>query len=315
MGKDSKNIQNIGLSGSAKLKSWYKGFHAYLLLERGLSKNSIEAYLSDISKLHEYLDQLDEHQSILKTEAEVIKNFLSEIDIQTMSPRSQARIISGLKCFFQYLVLENIRETNPMDWISSPKTNRLLPDTLSLIEINQILDQIDASKPDGLRNKAILETLYGSGLRVSELINLKLSDIHWESSFIKILGKGNKERLVPMSSVSSKFIRLYMENWRNQLSIQEEYQDILFLNKTGTSLSRVMIFKIIKTLTAKAGIQKQISPHTFRHSFASHLIEGGADLRAVQEMLGHESILTTEIYTHLDRDFLRQTLNQYHPRS
>ena len=304
--KEGISIQNHSLS---------KGFLAYLRLERGLSGNTLQAYHQDLKKFQDYLGEMENPKSLVEVNPEDIQKFIQAIGEEKMNPRSQSRIISGLKSFFHYLILENLRVSSPMELISSPKIGRELPDTLSVEEINALMDQIDLSKPDGIRNKAIIETLYGSGLRVTELVNLKFSDIVWEIRFLKILGKGNKERLVPMSSSSYKYIHLYQENWRNHLTIQSGNQDFVFLNRRGTKLSRVMIFQIIKELAIKAGIKKSISPHTFRHSFASHLIEGGADLRAVQEMLGHESILTTEIYTHLDRDFLRQTLNQYHPRS
>lgn len=303
------------LSDELKSKSWYKGYRSYLRLERGLSINSIEAYLQDVEKLFLYLSGLENPKSILETELPDIKEFIRFITLENLSSRTQSRIISGLKSFFHYLIIENLIQTNPLSLISSPKLGRVLPDTLSIIEINALIEAIDKSKPDGLRNNAILETLYGSGLRVSELVNLKISEIYLDISFLKVLGKGQKERLVPMSSASLKMIDFYRTGWRTKIKIQKGQEDYLFLNRNGRSLSRVMIFKIIKDLALKAGIRKVISPHTFRHSFASHLIEGGADIRAVQEMLGHESITTTEIYTHLDRDFLRQTLIQFHPRS
>lgn len=302
-------------SDSIHTKSWYSGFKNYLMLERGLSRNSIQGYLSDLSKLYQYLMEKGDSGNILKLEAEDIKSFITNFASQELNPHSQSRMISGLKSFFQYLLLEKMITSNPMELISSPKIQRNLPDTLSFTEINSMLDQIDCSKPEGIRNKAIIETLYGSGLRVSELVNLKISELSLENSLVRVLGKGQKERWVPMSSTSIHFIQWYLDTWRKSIPIQQGYADYVFLNRRGKNLSRVMIFQIIKDLALKAGIQKTISPHTLRHSFASHLIEGGADLRAVQEMLGHESILTTEIYTHLDRDYLRQTLNQYHPRS
>jgi len=298
-----------------KTKSWFTGFRNYLLLERGLSKNTIQGYLADLTKLYHYLEENDSSISILKLQAQNIKQFIGYIAEKDLNPNSQSRLISALKSFFHYLLLERMIELNPMELIESPKIQRKLPDTLSLLEINKLIDQIDASKPDGIRNKAIIETLYGSGLRVSELVNLKITDIYLENSLLRVMGKGQKERWVPMSATSIKFIEMYLETWRKELKIQNGFGDFVFLNRRGKNLSRVMIFQIIKDLANKAGIEKVISPHTLRHSFASHLIEGGADLRAVQEMLGHESILTTEIYTHLDRDYLRQTLNQYHPRS
>jgi integrase/recombinase XerD len=305
----------MGSVDPIKTKSWYSGFRNYLLLERGLSKNSIQAYMADISKLYYFLEEREPKISILNLEPDDIKNFISQLAEGDLNPHSQSRLISGLKSFFQFLILEKWIQANPMELISSPKIQRQLPDTLSVLEINSMISQIDLSKPEGLRNQAIVETLYGSGLRVSELVNLKISDISLENAIMRILGKGKKERLVPMSSTSIKLISSYFETWRRQLSIQNGFEDYVFLNRRGKNLSRIMIFQIIKDLALKAGIRKIISPHTLRHSFASHLIEGGADLRAVQEMLGHESILTTEIYTHLDRDFLRQTLNQFHPRN
>jgi integrase/recombinase XerD len=232
-----------------------------------------------------------------------------------MSAHSQARIISGIKSFYKYLLLENILNHNPTELIEAPKLGRKLPDTLSLEEINKIIEAIDLSTPEGQRNKAILETLYSCGLRVSELVNLKISNLYFNDEFIKVVGKGDKERLVPIGSVAIKQINIYKNEIRSNLAVKKEHEDVLFLNRRGSKLSRVMVFTIIKQLAFKIGLKKHISPHTFRHSFATHLIEGGADLRAVQEMLGHESITTTEIYTHLDRDYLRQAIIQFHPRS
>ncbi len=295
--------------------SWYKSYSGYLRLEKGLSPNSIEAYLHDISSLYIFLKAKHPNTHINETKAEDIKDFINHLYEKKTHGRSQARKISSLKSYFHYMVLENNLKANPMDLVASPKINRSLPDTLSFHEINRILDAIDLSKPEGIRNKAILETLYGSGLRVSELVNLKLSDIDFLGEYLKVVGKGNKERLVPMSQNSLKLISEYVKNIRNQQKIEESSRDYVFLNRRGHYLSRIYIFQTLKDLAKKAGITKKISPHTFRHSFASHLIEGGADLRAVQTMLGHESILTTEIYTHLDRDYLRQVLNQFHPRS
>ncbi len=232
-----------------------------------------------------------------------------------MNERTQARVLSGIKSFFKYMLLEDLISDDPTELVEGPKIGRKLPETLSIEEINQLLDAIDLSKPEGLRNRAMLETLYGSGLRVTELTTLKISDIFEDDGFLKIVGKGDKERLVPLGSVALKHITIYKENVRPHLDIKDEYVDTLFLNKRGSGLSRVMVFKIIKALAVAIGLKKNISPHTFRHSFATHLIEGGADLRAVQEMLGHESITTTEIYTHLDRDYLRTEIIQFHPRS
>jgi integrase/recombinase XerD len=244
-----------------------------------------------------------------------LKDFLVWVNELGMTSPTQARVLSGLKAFFKYLVLENKIRLDPSALLESPKTSRKLPDTLNIIEINKLIDSCDLSKPEGMRNKAMLETLYGSGLRVSELTSLKISNLYLDIEFIKILGKGNKERLVPIGSEAIKFLKIYFHEIRVHIPIKAGKEDFVFLNRRGNPLSRVMVFLIIKDLAKKAGISKSISPHTFRHSFATHLIEGGADLRAVQEMLGHESITTTEIYTHLDRDYLRETIVQYHPRS
>uniref|UniRef100_UPI00404B4F41 site-specific tyrosine recombinase n=1 Tax=Daejeonella sp. TaxID=2805397 RepID=UPI00404B4F41 len=244
-----------------------------------------------------------------------LKDFLVWVNKLGMLPPTQARVLSGLKAFFKYLVLENLIPIDPSALLESPKTSRKLPDTLNILEINSMIDSVDLSKPEGMRNKAMLEILYGCGLRVSELTGLKISNLYLDIDFIKILGKGNKERLVPIGSDAIKFLRLFMNEIRIHIAVKPGKEDFVFLNKRGNPISRVMVFLIIKDLADKAGIKKNISPHTFRHSFATHLIEGGADLRAVQEMLGHESITTTEIYTHLDRDYLRETIIQFHPRS
>ena len=290
-----------------------KGFKAYLRLEKSLSDNSVEAYLRDIDKLTQYFEQ----NSLLKKPAEIVlkdlQHFVKWIAELGMTSSSQARTISGIKAFYKYCQLENISQKDPTALLEAPKLKRLLPDTLSVEEIEEILAQIDLSKPEGGRNKAILETMYSCGLRVSEAVNLKISQLYPDVGFIRVIGKGNKERLVPIGSSAIKYISIYKNNIRTQIQPTAGNEDILFLNKRGTLLSRVMIFLIIKDLAAKAGIKKTISPHTFRHSFATHLVENGADLRAVQEMLGHESITTTEIYTHLDREFLRKTLVDHHP--
>jgi integrase/recombinase XerD len=290
-----------------------KGFKAYLQLERSLSDNSIEAYLSDIEKLTAFL-QLT---SILKSPSELeladLQAFIKWIAELGMTQASQARIISGIRAFYKYSLLEDISRTDPTALLEAPKLKRQLPDVLSFSEIENIIAQIDLSTPEGGRNKAILETMYSCGLRVSEVVNLKLSQLFLDVGFIRVVGKGNKERLVPIGSSAIKYINIYRKNIRVHLPVQSGEEDILFLNRRGKRLTRVMIFLIIKDLVKKAGITKNISPHTFRHSFATHLVEGGADLRAVQEMLGHESITTTEIYTHLDREFLRKTLEQFHP--
>lgn len=290
-----------------------KGFKAYLQLERSLSDNSVEAYLADIEKLTTFL----QHTSTLKTPSELelsdLQAFIKWIAELGMTQTSQARIISGIRAFYKYCLLEDITQTDPTTLLEAPKLKRQLPDILSFEEIENIIAQIDLSTAEGGRNKAILETMYSCGLRVSEVVNLKLSQLFLDVGFIRVVGKGNKERLVPIGSSAIKYITIYRKNIRVHLPVQAGEEDILFLNRRGRRLTRVMIFLIIKELVKKAGITKNISPHTFRHSFATHLVEGGADLRAVQEMLGHESITTTEIYTHLDREFLRKTLEQFHP--
>ena len=292
-----------------------RGFKAYLKLERSLSANTIEAYLHDVDKLLQFFMSRNEEKRPEKVTITDLKDFLVWVNELGMIPPTQARVLSGLKAFFKYLVLENKMEIDPSALLESPKMTRKLPDTLNIIEINSLIDAIDLSKPEGMRNKAMLETLYGSGLRVSELTGLKISNLHLDIEFIKILGKGNKERLVPIGSEAIKFLRIFINDIRVHIPIKPGKEDFVFLNRRGSPISRVMVFLIIKDLAKKAGISKTISPHTFRHSFATHLIEGGADLRAVQEMLGHESITTTEIYTHLDRDYLRETIIHFHPRS
>ena len=293
--------------------SYKKGFKAYLQLEKSLSDNSVEAYLRDIDKLTQYLQEA----SSLKTPADIelkdLQHFTKWIAELGMTPSSQARIISGIKAFYKYCLLEHISRTDPTTLLEAPKLKRSLPDILSFDEIENIISQIDLSKPEGGRNKAILETMYSCGLRVSETVNLKISQLYLDVGFIRVIGKGDKERLVPIGNSAIHFISIYKNEIRVHTQPKHGNEDILFLNSRGTKLSRVMIFLIIKDLVRKAGIKKTVSPHTLRHSFATHLVEGGADLRAVQEMLGHESITTTEIYTHLDREFLRKTLEQFHP--
>jgi integrase/recombinase XerD len=279
-----------------------------------LSKNSIEAYLHDIEKLQEYLTISQQNILVDAIHLKTLQNFIHWIHELGMTATSQARIISGLKSFFNYLMLEDIIQSNPTELLEAPKTARKLPDTLAFEELEKLFDAIDMSTQEGTRNKAILETMYSCGLRVTELTELKMSNIYADVEFIKVIGKGNKERLVPIGASALKFIQIYVENIRAHIVPKKNAEDILFLNRRGGKLSRVMIFYIIKELTNKAGIQKNIHPHTLRHSFATHLVEGGANLRAVQEMLGHESITTTEIYTHLDRNFLKETLNTFHPR-
>ncbi len=296
-------------------QNYINGFKGYLKLEKSLANNSIEAYCHDIDKFSQYLELSQKNISPEQVTLTDLKEFIHWINDLGLSAKSQARLISGIKAFFKYLILEDIIRQNPAELLESPKVGRKLPDTLSIEEINNIINAIDLSTSEGTRNKAILETLYGCGLRVSEVINLRISNLYFAEGFIKIKGKGNKERLVPIGSTAIKYINIYLEKIRSHIEVKKESSDIVFLNKRGKGLSRVMIFLIIKNLANQIGLKKTISPHTFRHSFATHLIEGGADLRAVQEMLGHESITTTEIYTHLDRDYLRETILSFHPRS
>jgi integrase/recombinase XerD len=290
-----------------------KGFKAYLQLERSLSPNSIEAYLNDIEKLTSYLQSKSDLKNPSEVQLADLQKFVQWIAELGMTPTSQARIISGIRTFYKYCLLEDISSVDPTTLLEAPKLKRALPDVLSFDEIENIIAQIDLSTAEGTRNKAILETMYSCGLRVSETVNLKLSQLYLDVGFIRVIGKGNKERLVPIGDSAIKYINIYRSTIRVHQSIQPGEEDILFLNRRGKRLTRVMIFLIIKDLVKKAEIKKNISPHTFRHSFATHLVEGGADLRAVQEMLGHESITTTEIYTHLDREFLRKTLEKFHP--
>ena len=289
-----------------------KSYKAWLQLEKSLADNSVDAYLHDIDKLTTFLltKEIKSPDKVTLKDLELFVKWVAELG---MTASSQARIISGLRSFYKYCLLEKITATDPTVLLEAPKLKRILPDTLSFDEIEKIIDQIDLSTPEGGRNKAMLETLYSCGLRVSELVNLKMSCLYLDIGFIRVIGKGDKERLVPIGSDAIKFIKIYKEDIRVHISIKKDQEDILFLNRRGSKLSRVMIFLILKELAKKAGITKSISPHTFRHSFATHLVEGGADLRAVQEMLGHESITTTEIYTHLDREYLRDTLQQFHP--
>jgi integrase/recombinase XerD len=296
-------------------QSGLTGFKSYLRLERSLSANTVEAYMHDVQKLHQFFLSGSEEKELSTITSNDLKDFLIWVNELGMLPPTQARVLSGLKAFFKYLVLENLILIDPSALLESPKTSRKLPDTLNILEINSMIDAIDLSRQEGMRNKAMLEILYGCGLRVSELTGLKISNLYLDIDFIKILGKGNKERLVPIGSDAIKFLRLFINEIRIHIAVKPGKEDFVFLNKRGNPISRVMVFLIIKDLAEKAGIKKNISPHTFRHSFATHLIEGGADLRAVQEMLGHESITTTEIYTHLDRDYLRETIIQFHPRS
>lgn len=292
-----------------------QGFKDYLQLEKSLSGNSIEAYLRDVEKLKQYfLFKREANKSLRDITLRDLENFIVWLNEMGLDAKSQARIISGLKGFFKFLLMENITAENPAELLQSPKTIRTLPDTLSVQEIDKIVEAIPLNNKSGHRDKAIVETLYGCGLRVSEAVNLKLSNIFFDVDFVKVLGKGNKERLVPLGSTAKKEIELYLTERAHYPTVRGE-EDILFLNQRGKRLSRVYVFLMIKKYVEQAGIDKVISPHTFRHSFATHLIEGGADLRAVQEMLGHASITTTEIYTHLDRDFLRSEIQKFHPRA
>jgi integrase/recombinase XerD len=290
-----------------------KGFKSYLQLEKSLSDNSVEAYIHDLDKFIQFLLISNLEISPKEVELQHLENFLQWISKLGMTPSSQSRIISGLRNFYKYCLQEQISKTDPTALLEAPKLAKHLPDVLSFDEIERIINCIDVSTPEGARNKAIIETLYSCGLRVSELVNLRLSCLYFDVGYIRIIGKGDKERLVPVGSTAIKYINIYRENIRVHVPVIPGNEDIVFLNRRGRKLSRVMIFIIIKDLAKQAGITKKISPHTFRHSFATHLVEGGADLRAVQEMLGHESIITTEIYTHLNREYLRETLQQFHP--
>ncbi|RYY50462.1 MAG: site-specific tyrosine recombinase XerD [Chitinophagaceae bacterium] len=294
-------------------QAYKKGFKAWLQLEKSLSENSVAAYLHDIELLTSWLEMTGQQKTPATVELKDLEKFITYINGLSFSVASQARLISGLRSFFKYCQLEQITQTDPTLLLEAPKMQRKLPDTLAFAEIEAMINAIDQSTPEGGRNKAILETMYSCGLRVSEVVNLRLSCLFLDVGFIRVTGKGDKERLVPIGSDAIKYINIYRSQIRNNMVINAGEEDILFLNRRGRRLSRVMIFFIIKDLAGKAGIEKNISPHTFRHSFATHLVEGGADLRAVQEMLGHESITTTEIYTHLDREFLRTTLQQFHP--
>lgn len=289
-------------------------YRLYLRLERGLSDNSIQNYSLDVHKLIKFLDINNIKLSPLDISEETIQQFIYEM-ARSLNPRSRARLISGLRGFFNFLIFEDYRKGNPMDLIEAPKTGRKLPDVISTGEIDKLISAIDLGKAEGERNRAILETLYGCGLRVSELVNLQISDLFFEEGFIKVTGKGNKQRFVPVSPYTQKYINIYLKEIRLHLPIKKEATDTLFLNRRGNKLTRAMIFTIVKQLSKRAGIDKKISPHTFRHSFATHLLENGADLRAIQQMLGHESITTTEVYMHIDRKHLRQVIEQFHPRA
>ncbi|KGO84473.1 site-specific tyrosine recombinase XerD [Flavobacterium beibuense] len=298
------------------MKSWTKfitDYKSYLKIERGLSLNSVENYSLDINRLVRYLEGTAQDVSPLKITEETIQDFIYKM-AEELNPRSRARLISGLKSFFNYLVFEDYRKDSPMELIEVPKVGRKLPDTLSTDEIDDLIGAIDLSSNEGERNRAMLETLYSCGLRVSELVGLKISDLFFDEGFIKITGKGNKQRFVPIGNSTQKYINLYRDSMRNKLEVKKGHEDTLFLNRRGSGLTRAMVFTIIRRLAEAIGLNKTISPHTFRHSFATHLLENGADLRSIQLMMGHESITTTEVYMHLDRKFLNKILNTYHPR-
>jgi integrase/recombinase XerD len=295
-------------------KAYLQGFKSFLQLEKSLSDHSVDAYLHDVTKLFQFLDSHQKITGLQHIDRYCLQQFITWIHELGMTASSQARILSGLKAFFRYLILEDVIQQNPAELIESPKSKRTLPDTLSVEELDAMIQAIDLSTPEGTRNKAIVETMYSCGLRVSELTDLRLTYIYPNEGFVRVVGKGNKERLIPIGNTALHCIQLYAEAIRVHVLPKKGCEDILFLNRRGGKLSRVMIFYIIKDLALKSGLTKNIHPHTLRHSFATHLVEGGADLRAVQEMLGHESISTTEIYTHLDREFLRDTIERFHPR-
>ncbi|MEI6275518.1 MAG: site-specific tyrosine recombinase XerD [Prolixibacteraceae bacterium] len=292
-----------------------KGYETFLRLEKSLSQNSVSAYVNDINKLILFMEEYYPDTTPDAVKLLQLRKFVEWMNEKGVSPRTQSRTISGIKSFYKFLLIEEVTENDPTTLLESPKIGRKLPDVLTDEEINRLIESVDLNKPEGLRNKAILETLYSCGLRVSELVSLRMSNLHFEQEFLKISGKGEKERLVPISKHAIEDIKKYIIGYRKKLKIDKQSENILFLNRRGRKLSRVMIFTIIKNLATKIKLEKNISPHTFRHSFASALVQGGADLRAVQEMLGHESILTTEIYTHLDKEFLKETVNKFHPRA
>jgi len=295
--------------------SYIKQFGDYLKLERSLSDNSIQAYVRDVEKLNQFIELNYKGVSPLAITSKHLQGFLEFINELGMSTHSQARILSGLKAFYKYLLFEELLDKDPTSLIEGPKIGRKLPDTLEYLEIEKLLVAIDLSTPEGARSRAMIEVLYSSGLRVSELVELKIANVYYDLGFLRVVGKGNKERLVPIGREALKYLKIYLDQIRVHVPVKKGYESHVFLNNRGTKISRVTIFTTIKKLASLIGLKKSISPHTFRHSFATHLIEGGADLRAVQEMLGHESITTTEIYTHLDRDYLRQVIQEFHPRS
>lgn len=292
---------------------YIRGYKNYLQIEKSLSNNTVDAYYRDIIKLNDFFNNEQITKKINELSYQDFQNYLSHLNKQKINARSQSRVISSIRSFFKYLLLEKIVEENPSDLLENPKTGKKLPEFLTINEVDELVQQIDRSKADGERNLAIIEVLYGCGLRVTELIELKISEIYWKEGFIRVIGKGNKERLVPLGKIASKHLKVYLNEVRIHQKLNNEFIDHVFLNKNGKKLSRVMIFKIIKRLTELSGIKKNVSPHTLRHSFATHLVEGGADLRAVQEMLGHQSITTTEIYTHLDKNYLKQSILDHHP--
>ncbi len=295
-------------------QSSIKGFKSYLQIERSLSKNTVDAYMHDINLLTEFMAEKEYKTAPDKVSLEQLQEFIAWVHEKEVKDRSQARILSGVRAYYKFLVMEDMMDTNPTQLLEGPKLSRKLPDVLSYEEITAMINAIDLSTPEGMRNKAMLETLYGCGLRVSELVNLKISHLHLNLNYIKVTGKGDKERLVPIGGDAIKYINIYKNEVRPHVPVKKGFEDFLFLNRRGSKLSRVMVFMLIKQFAKEAGIKKKISPHTFRHSFATHLVEGGANLRAVQEMLGHASITTTEIYTHLDREYLRDTILRFHPR-
>ena len=292
---------------------YIRGYQNYLQIEKSLSKNTVDGYCRDIKKLNNFFNGNDDKKKIEDVNYQDFQNYLSYLNDLKINARSQSRVISSMRSFFKFLILEKIIKENPTELLENPKTGKKLPEFLTIEEIELLVNQIDRSKKEGERNLAIIEVLYGCGLRVTELIELKISEIYWEEGFIRIIGKGNKERLVPLGKIASKHLKIYLNEIRVQQKVKDLFVDHVFINKNGSKISRVMIFKIVKKLTEKAGIQKNISPHSLRHSFATHLVQGGADLRSVQEMLGHQSITTTEIYTHLDKNYLKQAILDHHP--
>ena len=292
---------------------YIRGYQNYLQIEKSLSKNTVDGYCRDIKKLNNFFNGNDDKKKIEDVNYQDFQNYLSYLNDLKINARSQSRVISSMRSFFKFLILEKIIKENPTELLENPKTGKKLPEFLTIEEIELLVNQIDRSKKEGERNLAIIEVLYGCGLRVTELIELKISEIYWEEGFVRIIGKGNKERLVPLGKIASKHLKIYLNEIRVHQMVKDLFVDHVFINKNGSKISRVMIFKIVKKLTEKAGIQKNISPHSLRHSFATHLVQGGADLRSVQEMLGHQSITTTEVYTHLDKNYLKQAILDHHP--